>query len=65
MEVLLECLISVFSLTITFRMISRSEMMSHVEGFSEQAEKVGDKLWSTVGGNVLQNSMLGENMKHK
>ena len=34
-EVLLECLISVFGLTITFRMISRSEVKSHVEGFSE------------------------------
>ena len=34
-EVLLECLVSAFGLTITFRMISRSEMKSHVKGFSE------------------------------
>ena len=64
-EVLLECLISAFSLTITFRMISRSEMKSHVEGFSKQAEKVGDELRSTIGGNMLENSVLGENMEHE
>ena len=44
MEVLFKCMISVFSLTITFRMIARCEMKSHVEVFSKTIEELGDKL---------------------
>src|SRR5271168_4550733 len=48
-EILFQCLVSPFSLTITFRVITGSEMKSHVEGFSERAEKAGDEFRTAVG----------------
>ena len=43
-EVLLECLVSLFCLIITFRIISRSEVKLHVEGFSRKVEEAEDEL---------------------
>jgi hypothetical protein len=51
-EVLFQCLIGAFSLSVTFRMVSRGEMKSHVESFSERSEEVQDELRSTVGGHM-------------
>ena len=48
-EILFQCLVGAFGLSITFRVISRSEVKSHVESFSERSEEVQDKLRSAVG----------------
>ena len=39
-KVLLECLVSTFGLTVTFRMIPRREVQLHVERFIQRAEEV-------------------------
>jgi hypothetical protein len=39
-EILLQCLVGAFSLSVAFRVISGSEMKSHVESFSEKSEEV-------------------------
>jgi len=45
-------LVNVFGLAVAFRVISRSEVKLHVEGFTESAEEVGDKFGTAVGGDV-------------
>ena len=39
-DVLFQCLICVFGLSITFRVVSGGEMKLHVESFSERPEEV-------------------------
>ena len=65
LEVLFEGSVSAFSLTITFRMITRSEMECHIESFTKRAEKMGDKFRTSVRGDVLRNSVLGKHMSYK
>jgi len=43
-EILLECLVCLLSLTISFWVIARGEMQGHSECFSERVEEVRDKL---------------------
>ncbi len=43
-------------------MISRSEVKFHVKGFSKGAHELGDKLGAAVRGDVVRDTMLGENM---
>ena len=64
-EVLFEGLVSAFSLTITFRMITRSEMECHVESFAKRAEKTRDEFRTSVGGDMLRNSVLRKHMSYK
>ena len=52
-----------FSLSITFQMITGSEVELHVKCFSEGAEKVGDKFGAMVGSDMFQNAVLGEHMQ--
>ena len=58
LEVLFQCLIGTFGLSVAFRMVSRSEMKSHVESFSERSEEVRDELHSVVGGHMRWYSVL-------
>jgi len=37
----------------------------HVKGLSEGSEEVGDKLYTSVGGNVGWDSVLGEYMEYE
>jgi hypothetical protein len=62
MEVLFECLIESFSLSVSFRMIARGEVNLHVQRLSEGSEEVGNKLGSTVTSDMRRDSMLGEYM---
>jgi hypothetical protein len=62
MEVLFECLIESFSLSIFFRMIARGEVNLHVQHLSKESEEAGNKLGSVVASNMQQDSMLGEYM---
>ena len=51
-DVLFQCLISAFSLSVTFRMVTRGEVKLHIESFSERPEEMRDELCSAVGGDV-------------
>ena len=53
-DVLFQCLISAFGLSIAFRMVTGSEMKLHIESFSERPEEMQDKLHSAVGGDVME-----------
>ena len=64
-EVLFQCLVGAFSLSIAFWVISGGEVKSHIESFSERSEEVQDKLCSAVGCHVRWNSMLRKNMEYK
>jgi hypothetical protein len=62
MEVLFECLIESFSLSVSFRMIARGEVNLHVQRLSEGSEEAGNKLGSVVASDMRRDSMLGEYM---
>ena len=51
-DVLFQCLISAFGLSVAFRMVTRGEMKLHIESFSEKPEKMRDELRSAIGGDV-------------
>ena len=52
LDVLFQCLICAFSLSIAFRVVSGGEMKLHRESFSERPEEVRDELCATVRGDV-------------
>ena len=64
-EVLFQSLISLFGLSITFGMISRSEMEFHVQCGSEGPEEVGYKFRAMIRSDVAWNAMLGENVENE
>ena len=51
-DVLFQCLISAFGLSVTFRMVTRGEMNLHIKSFSERPEEMRDELRFVVGGDV-------------
>ena len=51
-DVLFQCLICAFGLSIAFRMVTGGEMKLHIESFSERPEEMRDELRSAVGGDV-------------
>jgi hypothetical protein len=61
-EVLFECLIESFSLSVSFRMIAQGEVNLHVQRLSEGSEEVGNKLRSAVASDMQRDSVLGEYM---
>jgi len=65
LEVLLQSLNHLFGLTITFGVISRSEMKPHVKCSPEGMEEMGHKFGSMVRGDVAWNTMLGEDVEDK
>jgi len=62
LEILFQSLIGSFSLSITFRMISRSEVKLHVQCSSEVPEEVGYKFCTVIESDVARNTMLGKDM---
>ena len=46
-------------------MIAQSEVELHVKGFPEGLEEVQDKFKASVGGDMCQYAMLGEDMKQE
>ena len=48
------------SLSISFRMITGSEVYMHIKSFSEGVEEAGHEFRSAVASNVVGNSVLGE-----
>ena len=61
-EVLLKRLVNSFSLTVSFRVITRGEVDAHVQGIPKRAEKPGDEFRTTVTSDMIGNSMLGKDM---
>jgi hypothetical protein len=61
-EVLFECLIESFSLSVSFRMIARGEVNLHVQRLSEGSEEAGDKLRFPVASDMRRDSVFGEYM---
>src|SRR5882724_1043163 len=61
-EVLFQSLISLFSLSITFGMISRSEVKLHVQCSSKGPEEVGHEFRTTIGSDMAWDTMLGKDM---
>jgi hypothetical protein len=59
-EVPFECLIELFSLSISFRMIAQGEVNLHVQCLPEGLEEAGNKLGSMVASNMQWDSVLGE-----
>ena len=55
-------LISLFGLSLTFRMISRSEVKFHVQCGSEGPEEVGYEFHTMIESDVAWDTMLGEDM---
>ena len=64
-EILFQSLVSSFSLTITFGMITRGEVKSDIKSLSKRVEEMGDKLWTPVRGDMGRYSMLGKDMGDK
>ena len=62
-EVLFQGLVDALRLTVAFGVVTGSEVELHVESFPEGAEEVGDKLRTSVGGDVRRNFVLGEDME--
>ena len=61
-EKLFKGLINSFSLSVSFRVITGSEMYTHVQSFSEGSEEAGDELRTPITSDVVRNSVLGEDM---
>ena len=51
-DVLFQCLISAFGLSVAFRMVIGGEVKLHIESFSERPKEMRDELRSVVGGDV-------------
>src|SRR5882724_6870497 len=64
-EVLFQSLISSFGLSITFGVISRSEVKLHVQRSSEGPEEVGYEFCTTIGGDMARDTVLGEDMENE
>ena len=62
-EVLLQCLVRAFCLSISFGVMSGREMKLHVQGFSQGSEEVRNELGTTIGSDVGRYSMLGKHVK--
>jgi len=61
-EVLFQSLIRSFGLSITFRMISGSEMKLHVQCSSKGPEEVGYEFCTAIGSDVARDTVLGKDM---
>jgi len=64
-NILFQDLIHLFSLFISFRMITRGEVEFHIQSCSERSEEVGYKLGASVRSNVRWNTMLREYVHNK
>jgi hypothetical protein len=61
-EVLFKCLIELFSLSVSFRMIAQGEVNLHVQCLPKGLEEVGNKLGFAVASDMQWDSVLGEYM---
>jgi len=62
LEVLFQSLIHSFSLSITFGMISRSEVKLHVQRSSEGPEEVGYEFHTVISSDMARDTVLGKDV---
>ena len=60
-----QSLISLFSLSITFGMITRSEVELHVQCSSKGLEEVGYEFHATLGSDMAWDTMLGKYVENE
>jgi len=65
LNILFPGLICSFSLSVSFRVITRGEMELHIQSCSKSLEEVGYKLGASVGSNMRQNTMFQKNMHNE
>src|ERR1700730_3032968 len=58
MEVLFQCLVSLFFLSVALWVIPGSKVQGHIEDLAQRAEKMRDELGAMIGGDVRQNSVF-------
>lgn len=61
-DVLLEGLVGALGLSVGLRVMSRGEVEVNTKEFAEGAHEHGDKLGAPIGGEVIRNSVLGEDV---
>ena len=64
-DVLFQSLISSFSLSITFRVITRGKMKLHVETETERSEEVRDEFGTSVRSDMARDTVLRKDMNDK
>jgi hypothetical protein len=64
-EILFKSLVHPFSWPITFRMITQCEMQSHIKGFPERSEEMGDELGTMIRCNMGWDSVFGKDMEYE
>ena len=64
-DVLFQGLVDTFCLSVAFRMVTRSEMEFHIQGFAERSKEVRDKLRATIRCNMGRNTVFGKYMDNK
>ena len=52
-------------MSVTFQMITGSEVELHIKCFSKGAEKTGDEFGTAVGSDMFWNAMFGEHVHNK
>lgn len=64
-EELSEGLVCPFRLSVPFRMVTRGVVELHIESGSEGAEESGNEFGTSIGGDMIRNSMLREYVKYE
>ena len=64
-EVLLEDLVHLFRLTVSFGVVSRGEVGLDAKQLTQGPPETGDEMFAAVRDNVQQGPMLGEDMHQK
>src|ERR1700710_2228442 len=64
-QVLFQCLVGTFGLSIAFWVVPRGEVEMHVKCFTKRAEEVRDKFRTAIRCDVRGYTMLGENVEQE
>src|ERR1700719_1543539 len=64
-EVLFQCLVGSFHLSVALRVIPRSEVQGHIEDLAQRAEKMRDDLGAAIGGDMRRDSVFREDVEYE
>src|ERR1700731_4263918 len=64
-EVLFQCLVGSFHLSVALRVIPRSEVQGHIEDLAQRAEKMRDELGAAIGGDMRRDSVFREDVEYE
>jgi len=65
LKVLFQSLVHIFSLSITFRVVTWNKVKIYVQSYTWQMKKIWDKLWVIVGDKIKINAVFGKYVKKK